>query len=489
MQKLFRSVFIILISLLHIYSSAMPAFAAEAIISSAQGYVAVQTLDQANQEDAALITDESLAGNDFFQQGPLSAPSNDEISGEMQTAREVYLLNHSENVSALSNDTYSGTSVMWGFSRVQAEQAWSLTRGAGTTIAVIDTGLDYNHEDIVGNVFVNSREILGDGIDNDLNGFIDDYRGWDFVNNDNNPYDDNGHGTHVSGIASAVEDNGKGIAGVAPDAKILAIKVLDASGSGAIDGVIKGIRYAADLGAKVINMSLGIAKRYLSTVLLNAFQDAVNYATGKGSVVIVAAGNENVDSSTTAPAGLANTVAVGATDSSNRKASFSNTRPDLAAPGVTIASLMAGGGYVYMSGTSMASPFVAGAAALIMSYHGSTYSRLGYSGQQIYNDVLKRLTLSAVDLGKRGYDAGFGYGLLNVYAALTYNSFGTASPKTAQSFSTTGTGQGSASFSARSFSVSGIGMSASSSAAHFLAAGNWYEIASLKRNSKSKKKR
>jgi subtilisin family serine protease len=255
-----------------------------------------------------------------------------------------------ETLQTESNDTYYGTYAMWGFDRVQAEQAWALSRGAGVTIAVIDTGVDFTHEDLTGNIFNNAGEIAGDGVDNDGNGYIDDTRGWDFINNDNNATDDNGHGTHVSGIAAAVSDNGKGIAGIAPDAKILAVKVLDASGSGAIDKVIAGIRYAADMGAKVINMSLGIAKRFLSNSLLGAFQSAIDYALGKGAITIVAAGNESVDANTTAPAGLNNTIAVGATDDKNKKASFSNKNPDLVAPGVKIGSTYPGS-YVYMSGS------------------------------------------------------------------------------------------------------------------------------------------
>lgn len=497
MQNQIRSFFILFLSTSLIFSNTLPIFAVEAITPTAQGYVAVKTLEQAQQNEAVSSSYEALPADDFLNDGPLSKPTSEfSVSNELNAQAEVYLsdaagasFSAEEFLSALSNDTYSGTSVMWGFSRVKAEQAWAYTRGAGATIAVIDTGLDFNHIDILGNVYLNTGEIAGDGIDNDRNGLIDDYRGWDFVNNDNYAFDDNGHGTHVSGIAAAVEDNGKGIAGVAPDAKIIPIKVLDAAGSGTIDNVIKGIRYAADLGAKVINMSLGVAKQFLSSTLLGAFQNAINYATNKGSVVITAAGNENVNTSTTAPAGLNNTIAIGATDSADRKASFSNKSPDIAAPGVTIGSLKAGGGYIYMSGTSMASPFAAGAAALIMSYYGSTYAQRGYTGQQIYNDVYSRLTGGAVDLPKRGYDASFGFGLLDVYKSLTLNVGATVTA--------TSTGESSPSYfstrslrsSFRSFSFEGSSAGATPEFLSRIAQGNWYRIPAAESPLSLKKKK
>lgn len=397
---------------------------------------------------------------------PLSAVGETEISAD----------SGDDSAGALSNDTYYGTYTMWGFDRVKAEQAWAESRGAGVTIAVIDTGLYYDHEDILGNVFTNSGEVPGDGLDNDGNGYVDDTRGWDFVNNDNSASDDNGHGSHVSGIAAAVSDNAKGIAGVAPDAKILPVKVLDAGGSGTIANVIAGIKYAANLGAKIINMSLGIAKKFLSSSLLGAFQDAVDYALGKGAVTVTAAGNESVDANTTAPAGLNNTIAVGATNDRNRKASFSNKNPDLAAPGVEIGSLYKDGGYVYMSGTSMSSPYAAGAAALIYSKFSSLYST--WTGSQTYNDIYTRLTRSALDLGKKGYDSSFGYGLLNAYAALTYSSGGSSSFTDSSSSNGQGGGSGNGNLASSSFSETPIYSG--------LFSGNWYRIGALENQPKKK---
>ena len=395
-----------------------------------------------SQEQAGIPSEKLLLPQDFLaQDNPLSPASEPAIVAEENTAEEqtsskteasadsdqpeVFIEEfapyseplNSEAIEALSNDTYSGTFAMWGFDKVQAEKAWSISRGLNATVAVIDTGMDFAHVD-GGNVWTNSAEANGlPGVDDDGNGFVDDIRGWDFVNNDNNPQDDNGHGTHVAGIVNAKANNQEGIAGVAPDAQIMALKVLNAAGSGFISNVIKAINYAVKLGVQVINMSLGILKKYLSSIDLSNFQSAVDSAKAKGTLVVAAAGNQSIDTFLTAPGGLNNVISVGAVDSNNRKASFSNKKPDLAAPGVTIGSLKLGGGYVYMSGTSMASPYVAGVAALLKALNPNL----------TYVDVYTRLTRSSVDLGKKGYDSSFGYGLLNAYGALTYTPVGAAS--------------------------------------------------------------
>ncbi len=445
-------------------------------------------------EDAANTLRDSM---EFMTEGPLSQPEDESVEDKNIDGPEVeseastdqafvddnnFSFSDDSNFDlALSNDTYYGAYAMWGFDRVKAQQAWSLSRGAGVTIAVIDTGLDFNHPDILGNIYTNTAEMNGiAGVDDDGDGFIDDIHGWDFVNSDNNPADDYGHGTHVSGIAAAAADNNKGIAGIAPDAKILPVKVLGSNGSGTIANVIQGIKYAANLGAKVINMSLGVAKKYLSNPLLVEFQNAVNYALSKGSIVVTAAGNDNIDTSTQAPSGLANTIAVGAIDSTNKKASFPNKDPDLVAPGVDIGSLKMGGGYVYMSGTSMASPYAAGAAALILSRYGSTYKNLNYSSQQIYNDVYMRLTASAVNLGKKGYDSSFGYGLLDAYAALTYNSFAQSLSSSVSSGAGSQTGKGITGFGLYdTLPFHALAEDATTYTGQALSFGNWYRIDAL----------
>jgi thermitase len=236
------------------------------------------------------------------------------------------------------NDTYY-SGYQYGLQTTQTNLAWDIAQGNSTQeIAVLDTGVDYTHPDLDGKTI----------------------KGYDFVDNDNAPMDANGHGTHVAGIAAAETNNATGIAGTAPNTKILAVRVLDANGSGTLEDVADGIRYAADSGAEVINMSLGCD---CHTV---ALEDAVNYAWNKGVVIVAAAGNDNT-SATFEPASYTNVIAVGAVNNKDRKASFSNygTWVDVVAPGVDIASTYPGNQYVYMSGTSMASPFVAGLAALL----------------------------------------------------------------------------------------------------------------------------
>ncbi len=394
-----------------------------------------------SQEQAGIPSEKSLLPQDFLaQDNPLSPAPEPAIVAEENTAEgqtssvepsaasdqpEVFIEEfapyseplNSEAIEALSNDSYSGTFAMWGFDKVQAEKAWSISRGLNTTVAIIDTGMDFAHVD-GGNIWTNSAEVNGrPGVDDDGNGFVDDIHGWDFVNNDNNAQDDNGHGTHVAGIVNAKANNKEGIAGVAPDAQIMALKVLNAAGSGFISNVIKAIKYAVNKGAQVINLSLGALKKYLSSIDLKNFQSAVDSAKKKGTIVIAAAGNDAIDTSLAAPGGLDNVIAVGAVDSADKRASFSNKNPDLAAPGVMIGSLKLGGGYVYMSGTSMASPYAAGVAALLKSLNP----------KWTYDDIYTRLTRSSTDLGSKGYDSSFGYGLLNAYAALTYKPVGVAS--------------------------------------------------------------
>ncbi|MCF6409849.1 S8 family peptidase [Pseudalkalibacillus salsuginis] len=223
--------------------------------------------------------------------------------------------------------------------KVGAEEAWDVTLSdPSVKIAVIDTGVDYNHPDLDGKVL----------------------QGYDFVDDDNDAIDENEHGTHVAGIAAANTDNGEGIAGMAPKASILPVRVLDADGSGTMDDVAQGIRYAADQGAQVINLSLG------GKIGSKTLEAAVNYAWEQGSVVVAAAGNESTPLPSY-PAYYENAIAVAATDENDAIAYFSNYGlwVDIAAPGVDIHSTIPNGGYATYSGTSMASPLVAGVAGLL----------------------------------------------------------------------------------------------------------------------------
>ena len=254
--------------------------------------------------------------------------------------------------------------IFWGLDRLGAPEVWSAGyTGSGITVAVIDTGVDYTHSDLAGNIWINSGEIAGNGIDDDGNGFIDDVRGWNFSANNNNVMDDNSHGTHVAGTIAG-GNNGTGITGVAYNAKIMAVKVLNGSGSGTLSGVANGIRYAANNGAKVINLSLGGGG---SAELL----DAVSYATSRGAVVVMAAGNEAA-ARPSYPGSYAQYygLTVGAVDSSGTLASFSNragstTLDYVTAAGVNVYSSVPGNGYASYSGTSMATPHIAGAMALL----------------------------------------------------------------------------------------------------------------------------
>lgn len=254
----------------------------------------------------------------------------------------------------------------WGLNALGVADAWAKgITGRNVLVAVIDSGVDLSHPDLAANLWTNPGEIASDGRDNDGNGYVDDVRGWDFVDGDNSPRDENGHGTHVASVVAALR-NGVGVSGVAPQARILPVRVLDAQGDGVYSAVARGIRYAADMGADVINLSLGGGASELVLA-------AIRYAAEKGAVVVMAAGNDG-QSSPSYPAAYAAElgIAVGAVDAEGDMAAFSNraggSRLDyVTAPGVRVLGAYLNGGYARMSGTSMAAPHVAGIAALVLS--------------------------------------------------------------------------------------------------------------------------
>ncbi len=252
--------------------------------------------------------------------------------------------------------------------------AWSVTTGSpDILVAVIDTGVDYRHPDLAGRV-------VG---------------GWDFIENDSDPSDGNGHGTHVAGIVAASMGNGVAGGGVAPGVSLLAVRTMDEKGSGSNYAIARGIDYAVGQGADILNMSLG------GVAYSTAMEDAVRRAYEAGVTVIAAMGNEGTNH-LVYPAGLDHVVTVGASNIGGRRASYSNYGAwcDITAPGTKIWSTENGGGYVQMSGTSMATPVVAGAAALYMS-------RFGNPGPDAMEKILKKAVT-----GSAG--AGMGAGILDV---------------------------------------------------------------------------
>jgi thermitase len=278
------------------------------------------------------------------------------------------------------DDPYFG--LQWGLTKVEAPQAWEVTNGnSSINIAIVDTGVDLDHPD------------LADKLISNIN-----------LTNFGNTDDVYGHGTHVAGIAAAMTDNGVGVAGLGYTATIMNVKVLDDNGMGAYSWIVTGIIWAADHGAEVINMSLG------GSFASSALEDAVNYAWSKGVVVVAAAGN-NGDTVPMYPAYYTNCIAVAATDASDAKASWSNYGDwvDVAAPGVSIYSTLKNNSYGYKSGTSMASPHVAGLAALVLTIVSDA------NGDGKLNDeVRSRIEATCDDIGI----SGIGYGRINAAQAV-----------------------------------------------------------------------
>lgn len=316
---------------------------------------------------------------------------------------ESVSLDYLAEATFIPND--SRFSELWGMKKIAAPEAWNRrTNAENIVVAVLDTGLDYNHSELASNIWTNPWEVPGDGIDNDENGFIDDVIGWNFVGNNSDPIDDHipiYHGTHVAGTIGAVGNNGSGIAGVAWNVQIMPVKVLDSKGMGSLSNIIEGIEYAIENGADVINMCLGGTgtmppELHASLLLAKRFK----------VIAVIAAGNNgyDVDQSSFWPgnATLDNIVTVINTDSYDErpkevggmvlkydgektyftwgkryKTNFGRFHTDLSAPGTQIFSTAASNGYQFLSGTSMATPHVAGAIALIWSeYHNDTYTNI-----------------------------------------------------------------------------------------------------------------
>lgn len=305
--------------------------------------------------------------------------------------------NYIRKAYLLPSDPNCTESTQWGIFKIKAPQAWEKEKGSpDIVIAIVDTGVDYNHSDIKGNMW------------QDSNG----YYGYDFVNFDEDPYDDNSfsHGTLCAGISAAVTDNNTGIAGVSWKSKIMAVKVLESDGTGADDDIANGIIYAADEGAEILNMSFG------GPGSSSPLRDAVDYAYGQGCLLVAASGNDN-RSSVDYPAAYENVIAVGATNENDERCSpidwgsnlGSNygTALDVVAPGNNIFSTIISG-YGYADGTSMSAPFVSGLSALIWSHNP------GLTNLDVKNIIIS----SADDIGTTGWDVYTGYGRINAEEAL-----------------------------------------------------------------------
>ncbi len=308
---------------------------------------------------------------------------------------------------------------------IHAPEAWSITTGSpNVPIAIIDTGCDYTHPDLAAKIWTNPREVPNNGIDDDHNGFIDDTMGWDFVNSDNDPMDDNVdpygfgmklfHGTFTSGVAAAETNNSIGMAGVAWGCPIVPIKVMAADGSGLESDVAAGVTYAVDMGIKVLNMSLA------GTDDVPALKNAVDYAWQHGALCICASGNEGV-STDMYPACYSTALAVGASNESDQRCTATDwgdggsnygSYLDVVAPGTKIigpSSMLEPQTYYYNDGTSAAAPFVSGTAALLWSAHPE------WTNQKVF----LQLTRTADDISPAGWDQYTGFGRINAYRALT----------------------------------------------------------------------
>jgi len=296
----------------------------------------------------------------------------------------------------IPNDTYYYP-YQWNFVRIGMEDAWDLATGAGVVVAVLDSGVDINNADMAGTSFV---------------------PGYDFINDDSDPMDDDGHGSHVAATIAQTTNNNFACAGIAYDATIMPVKVLDDTGSGTAAELVYGIYFAVDNGADILNVSLG------NQVGMSFVEDAVNYAWSNNALVVCSAGND-ANSVLNYPAAYYNSISVSATGAESYLATYSNYGPtvDICAPGGDGTDMngdglidyilqfswdSSGGGYWLFSGTSQAAAHVSGVLALIKS-----------ACPQLTNAEIRQIMeATAEDLGDPGYDQYYGHGIVDAYAAV-----------------------------------------------------------------------
>lgn len=321
------------------------------------------------------------------------------------------------------NDPSYGS--QWFLTKINAPNAWNVFNGnSNITVAIVDNAIQITHTDLTANKWVNPGEIAGNGIDDDLNGFVDDMNGWDVADNDNNPNPPNttfDHGTHTAGDAAARTNNSTGVAAIGWNLKIIAVKATrDVGNSSSIEAGYDGIIYAARVGAKVISCSWG------GTGSATSEQAVIDYAWNKGSIVVCAAGNSNT-STPNYPAAYNNVFAVASTGSTDVKSSFSNygTWVDISAPGENIYSTIPNNSYGYMSGTSMATPITAGLCGLVWAKNPSM------SPQAVLNCITTTAANIYTISGNSSYSGQLGAGRIDAYQALLCAQSSTNNPPVA----------------------------------------------------------
>ncbi|MBK6767095.1 MAG: S8 family serine peptidase [bacterium] len=353
------------------------------------------------------------------------------LAAELQADPQVEWIafnNHYRTVNTLDdgylpNDELRGEA--WWLRMISASEAWQLSRGdSNIIIGIIDTGTDYTHRDLRDNLWHNPHEIPENGIDDDNNGFIDDTIGWDFVDapslpaggdyleRDSDPMDDFGHGTYVAGCASAVSDNGVCYPSIGFNCSVMTLRAGNINGTLEEDDIAAAVLYGVANGAKIINMSFG------DVVASPLLREVVQIAHSAGVVLTASAGNR-VQNDIHYPSGFPEVIAVGATDSLDRKASFSNYGPsvDLFAPGDYINSTILGGecgAWTFPSGTSYAAPIVAGVVGLMLTVNSSL----------LPDDVLNILQSTAEDINRDGWDSTTANGRVNAARAVESAAIG-----------------------------------------------------------------